>query len=78
MICVKYEKMVIGSIYHPSNTIQLWVLVGFFVDIWLPKPTTVIFITGVIIVTLIHVSIFILDIDLFQLCVVRKKPCNTV
>ena len=28
--------------------IQLWVLVVFFVDIWLPKPTTVIFITGII------------------------------
>ena len=41
------EKKVIGSIYYPSNKNTVVGFTGFFVDIWLPKPTTVIFMTGI-------------------------------
>ena len=42
MICVKYKRKVIGSIYYASNKNTV---VGFSVEICLPKPTTAIIIT---------------------------------
>ena len=74
MICVKYIIKVIGRIYYATGSDKNTVVgfSGFFVDIWLPKPTTVIFITRII------SSIFTFDIDLFQLWVVTRIPCNTL
>ena len=46
MICMKYKKKIIGSVYYPSNKNTVVGFSGYFVKMWLPEPTTVIFIAG--------------------------------
>ena len=75
MICVKYKKNVISSIYYHSNKNTVVGFGVFFVDIWLPKPTTVIFITGIITRTC-YVYYTYIWYRSFSV-VGRKKPCNS-
>ena len=43
MICVTYKKKLIGRICSPVDKKTVVGLSGYFVEIWTPKPTTVIF-----------------------------------
>ena len=43
MICVKYKKKLVGSICSPGDKNTVVTFSAYFVEIWTPKPTTVIF-----------------------------------
>ena len=45
MICVTYKKKLIDSICSPGDKNTVVGFSGYFVEIWTPKPTTVIFTT---------------------------------